>query len=81
MLKMPSTFCCSEGTRSRCYRRTAALRLIVHPYDEDEEKDDKFFSPFQVMEYRWNEIDGGKPKNAVKNLSQCYFVHHKFHMD
>jgi hypothetical protein len=29
-----------EGTRSRCYGRTAALRLIVQPCDEDEEKDD-----------------------------------------
>jgi hypothetical protein len=22
-----------------------------------------------------------KPKNSVENLSQCYLVHHKFHMD
>jgi hypothetical protein len=29
-----------EGPRSRCYVRTAALRLIVQPYEEDEEKDD-----------------------------------------
>jgi hypothetical protein len=34
-------FC--EGPRTRCYRRTAALRLIVQPCDEDEEKDDQFF--------------------------------------
>jgi hypothetical protein len=33
------------------------------------------------MEYRWNEIDGGNPKYSGKNLSQCYFVHHKCHMD
>jgi hypothetical protein len=33
------------------------------------------------MEHRWNEIDGGKPKYSGKNLSQCYFVHHKSHMD
>jgi hypothetical protein len=26
-----------EGPRSRCYGRTAALRLIVQPCDEDEE--------------------------------------------
>jgi accessory gene regulator protein AgrB len=26
----------AEGPRSRCYRRTAALRLIVQPCDEDD---------------------------------------------
>jgi hypothetical protein len=30
---------------------------------------------------RWNDIDRGKPKNSERNLSQCHFVHHKFHMD
>jgi hypothetical protein len=25
-----------EGPRSRCYGRTAAWRLIVQPYDEDD---------------------------------------------
>jgi hypothetical protein len=39
------------------------------------------FSFFRVMEHRWNEIDRGKPKYSGKNLSQCHFVHHKFHMD
>jgi hypothetical protein len=29
-----SSFC--EGPRSRCYGRTAALRLIVQPCDEDD---------------------------------------------
>jgi hypothetical protein len=33
------------------------------------------------MEHRWNEIDRGKPKYSGKNLSQCHFVHHKYHMD
>jgi hypothetical protein len=33
-----------EGPRSRSYRPTAALRLIVQTRDEDEEKDDQFFS-------------------------------------
>jgi hypothetical protein len=40
---------CGEGPRSRSYGRTAALRLIVQPCDEDEEKYDVlFFSSFQV---------------------------------
>jgi hypothetical protein len=40
-----------------------------------------FFSFYQVMEQRWNEIDRGKPKYAGKNLPQCHFVQHKSHMD
>jgi hypothetical protein len=52
------------------------MRLIVQPYDKDE--DDVLFL---VMEHRWNEIDRGKPKNSGKTLSQCHFVHHKSHMD
>jgi hypothetical protein len=28
---------CGKGPRSRCYGRTAALMLIVQPYDEDEQ--------------------------------------------
>jgi hypothetical protein len=32
-----------EGPRSRCYGRTAALRLILQHCDEDEEKVDQFF--------------------------------------
>jgi hypothetical protein len=40
-----------------------------------------FFSLFQVIEHRWNEIDRGKPKYSGKNLSQCHFVHRKSHMD
>ena len=36
-------FFCGEGPRSRSYRRTAALRLIVQPCDEDEQKDHFFF--------------------------------------
>jgi hypothetical protein len=69
-----------EGPRSRSYRRTAAIRLIVQPCDEDEEKDDLFLF-FQVMEHRWNEIDMGKPKYSGKKLSQCHSVHHKSHVD
>ena len=29
-------FFCGEGPRSRCYGRTAVLRLIVQPCDEDD---------------------------------------------
>jgi hypothetical protein len=36
-------FSCGEEPRSRSYGRTAALRLIVQPCNEDEEKDDYFF--------------------------------------
>jgi hypothetical protein len=53
--------------------------LLCSPCDE--EKDDQFFSFFQVIERRWNEIDKVKPKYSGKNLSQCHFVHHKSHMD
>jgi hypothetical protein len=41
----------------------------VQPCDEDEEKEDKFFSFFQVMDHRWSEIDREKPKYSGKNLS------------
>jgi hypothetical protein len=38
--ELTSTFFLSgEGPRSRRYGRTAALRLIVQPYDEDEDDD------------------------------------------
>jgi hypothetical protein len=30
-----------------------------------------------TVEWYWQ----GKPKNSERNLSQCHFVHHKFHMD
>jgi hypothetical protein len=39
------------------------------------------FSVFLIMEHRWNEIDRVKPKYSKKNLSQCYFVRHEYHMD
>jgi hypothetical protein len=69
-----------EGPRSSSYGRTAALRLILQPCDE--EKGNRFsFLLFQVMEQRWNETDRGKPKYSGKNLSQCHLVHHKSHMD
>jgi hypothetical protein len=41
---------CGEGSRSRCYGHTAALRLIVQSCDED----DWVFLFFRVMEHRWN---------------------------
>jgi hypothetical protein len=39
-----STLFCGEEPRSRSYGRTTALRLIVQPCDEAEEKDDQFFN-------------------------------------
>jgi hypothetical protein len=64
-----------EGPRSRSYRRTAALRLIVQPCDEDERKIISFFFIFTSngapVELNWQ----------GKNLSHCHFVHHKSHMD
>jgi hypothetical protein len=74
-----SIFFSGEGHRSRRYGCTAALRLLVHPCDEDETM--IIFVHFLVMEHQWNEIDRGKPKYSGKNLSQCHFVHHKSHMD
>jgi hypothetical protein len=65
-------FSSAEGPRSRRYGRTAALRLLVQPYDED--KDD-YFCPFPSC---------GAPvewKVTGKSLSLCHFVHHKSHMD
>jgi hypothetical protein len=42
---------------------------LFNPCDEDEEKDDQFFSLFQVVEYRWNVIERENPKYSEKNMS------------
>jgi hypothetical protein len=55
---MPIFLLFIKGPRSRCYGRTAALRLIVQPCDEDE----FFFCFSNLMEHRWNKIDRGKPE-------------------
>jgi hypothetical protein len=39
-----SFFFSGKGPRSRRYGRTAALRLLVQPYDEDHHND--YFYPF-----------------------------------
>jgi hypothetical protein len=39
-------FLCGEGSHSRRYGRTAALRLLVQACDGDEEKDDQLFFYF-----------------------------------
>jgi hypothetical protein len=36
-------FLSGEGPRSRRYGRTAALRLLVQPCDEDDDDDDYYF--------------------------------------
>jgi hypothetical protein len=36
-------FLTGEGPRSRRYGRTAALRLLVQPYDEAEDDDDDYY--------------------------------------
>jgi hypothetical protein len=33
------------------------------------------------MEQQWNDTERGKMKGSEKNLTQCHFVCHKFHMD
>jgi hypothetical protein len=39
-----------EGSRSRCYGRTTALRLFLQPYDEYEDEQ-IFYQVLQVMEH------------------------------
>jgi hypothetical protein len=70
-------FVCGEGPRSRCYVRTAALRLIVQPCNKN-----FFFSFFRVMEHRWKEIDRGKPKySGKKTCHSATLSTNKSHMD
>ena len=45
LLSLWSVFFNGEGPRSRCYGRTAALRLIVQPCDEDEDEEKDDFYP------------------------------------
>jgi hypothetical protein len=40
-----------------------------------------FFTFFQVLEHRWNEIDRVKPKYWRENLSQYHFVYHKSYIE
>jgi hypothetical protein len=80
-----------HGEWRRRYGLTAALRLLVQPYDDDDDDDDDndddddddddddFFFLFQVMAHRRNETDRGKPKYSGRNLSQCQLVYHKSH--
>jgi hypothetical protein len=35
-----------RGPRSRRYGRTTTLRLLVQPYDEEEDYDDDYYCPF-----------------------------------
>jgi hypothetical protein len=70
-------FLCAELPRSRRYGRTAALRLLVQPCDED----DQFSSFFRVMGTGGMKLTGENRRTRGKNLSQCHFVHHTSHMD
>jgi len=36
---------------------------------------------YECGEPRCNDAGRGNLKNSYRNLSQCHFVHHKFHMD
>jgi hypothetical protein len=55
--------------------------LLFNPVMKIKRKMIRFFLFLQEMEHRWNEMDRGKPKYSGENLSQCYFAHHKSHMD
>jgi hypothetical protein len=68
-----------EGPRSRCYGRTAALRLFVQPVMKMNRKISFFIFPSSWAPVEWNWQ--GKTDNSEKSLSQCHFVHHKPHMD
>ena len=59
LTRMQGTFLFIEGPRSRCYRRTAALRLIVQPCDEDDEV-------FSAFPFEWST---GGMKLAGENRS------------
>jgi hypothetical protein len=69
-----------EGPGSRCYGRTAASKAYCATLWE-RWRWWGFFCVSILMEQRWNELDRGKPKYSEQDLSQCHFVHHKFHMD
>jgi hypothetical protein len=57
-----------DGARI-CLRTAATSGPIVISPDDD-----------MSMEPWWiDDTDKGKPKNSVKNLSHCHFIHHKSH--
>jgi hypothetical protein len=61
-------FFSGEGPRSRRNGRTAALRLLVQPCDEDDDDDD-YFCPFSSngapVEWNWN------PENRSTRRKTC----------
>jgi hypothetical protein len=58
-----------DGVRLRLWTSTTN-GTIVHPQ-----------VIYEYGEPWWDDIDGGKPKNSDKNLSQRHSVHHKSHID
>jgi hypothetical protein len=63
-------FYCCDGVRLCLYGTAAANGPIVHPPD----------GTWMRMDQRWNDINRGKPKDSKRTLSQCHFIHRKFHM-
>jgi hypothetical protein len=44
-------------------------------------RDQKGLWYYEYLEPWWNDTDSRKPNNLQINLPQCYFIHHKSHMD
>jgi hypothetical protein len=73
--KITQAFYSLNGVRLRSCGIVAAKGPTVHPPEDI----------WMTMEERWYDTDKGKSKDRLEekplNLSECHFVHHKFHMD
>jgi hypothetical protein len=74
-------FSCGEGLRSRCYGRTAALRLLVQPCNEDERWSVFFFNFYKQWSIGGMKLTGENRSTRGKTCPNCHFVHHKSHLD